>query len=223
MNKKIRLIIIEDHALTRIGLKTTLEESQKIEVIAEAEYGEAGVKLAQELEPDIVIMDLGLPNMNGIEATQAIKTHHNNIKVLILTSHDSEDQVMLALKAGADAYCMKDVNPTRLISIIEGIAEGGVWLDPAIAKAVIGKVNTSEQISGQDESKQEKLTHSPLTDREIEILQLLANGLNNINIAQELSVSQHTVKAHICNILQKLSVDDRTQAVARAMRQGWIK
>ncbi|EKE03421.1 MAG: Two component transcriptional regulator, LuxR family [uncultured bacterium] len=222
MNKKIKLIIIEDHALTRIGLKTTLEESQKIEVIAEAEYGEAGVKLAQELEPDIVVMDLGLPNMNGIEATQAIKTHNNNIKVLILTSHDSEDQVMQALKAGADAYCMKDVNPTRLISIIEGIAEGGVWLDPAIAKAVIGKVNISEQICN-DESKQEKLTHSPLTDREIEILQLLANGLNNIDIAQELSVSQHTVKAHICNILQKLSVDDRTQAVARAMRQGWIK
>lgn len=216
---KIKLILVEDHTLTRIGLKTALEESQKIEVVAEAEYGEAGVKLAQEIEPDLVIMDLGLPHMNGIEATQAIKNHNSNIKVVILTSHESENEVIGALSAGADAYCMKDISPARLISVIEGVIEGGVWLDPTIARAVISQMTSASKIK----AKEEKLEISPITEREIEILQLLADGLNNIEIAQELSVSQHTVKAHICNILQKLSVDDRTQAVARAMRQGWIQ
>ncbi|OGI17343.1 MAG: hypothetical protein A2287_10950 [Candidatus Melainabacteria bacterium RIFOXYA12_FULL_32_12] len=223
MSKEIKLIIVEDHALTRIGLKTALEESHRIQVIAEAEYGEVGVKLAQDFEPDIVIMDLGLPNMNGIDATRAIKDYNSDIKILILTSHDSENEVMEALKANADAYCMKDVNPARLISIIEGIVEGGVWLDPAIAKTVLNKITSYDKMPNQDKFQEKKSDSSPLTEREIEILQLLADGLNNIDIAGQLSVSQHTVKAHICNILQKLSVDDRTQAVVRAMRQGWIK
>ena len=222
MNKKIRLIIIEDHVLTRIGLRTALEESQNIEVIGEAEYGEVGVKLTQDLEPDVVIMDLGLPNMNGIEATRLIKEYNQNIKILILTSHDNDNEVIGALGAGADAYCMKDINPAKLTSIIEGIAEGGVWLDPAIAKTVICKMMSYEKVSGQLKMQEEKREISPLTEREIEILQLLADGLGNTEIASELSVSQHTVKSHICNILQKLSVDDRTQAVTRAMRQGWI-
>jgi DNA-binding NarL/FixJ family response regulator len=217
MDKKIKIIIIEDHALTRIGLKTALEESQKIEVIAEAEYGETGIDLVKSLEPDLVIMDLGLPNMNGIEATRIIKEFNSNIKILVLTSHDSKNEVMESLGAGAEAYCLKDINPTRLISIIEGIIEGGVWLDPGIAKTIITTINSCGKVSDKT------IENSPLTERELEILQLLADGLNNINIAQELSVSQHTVKAHICNILQKLAVDDRTQAVARAMRQKWIQ
>lgn len=222
MNRKIRLIIIEDHALTRIGLKTALEESQKIEVIAESEYGETGISLVQQLDPDAVIMDLGLPNMNGIEATKAIKEYNNNVKVLILTSHESQTEVMESLSAGADAYCMKDINPTRLISVLEGIVEGGVWLDPAVARTVLSTLTFTNKMPENEKSKNNQIQPSPLTDREIEILQLLADGLNNIDIAEKLSVSQHTVKAHICNILQKLSVDDRTQAVARAMRQGWI-
>ena len=223
MNKKIRLIIIEDHVLTRIGLKTAIEENQKIEVIGEAEYGETGVSMVQELEPDVVIMDLGLPNMNGIEATRIIKEFNQNIKVLVLTSHDNNNEMLGVLEAGADAYCMKDINPEKLITVIESIAEGGMWLDPAVAKIVTGRIISYEKISGQIKMQEDQRKLSPLTDREIEILQLLADGLSNVDIASKLSVSQHTVKSHICNILQKLSVDDRTQAVTRAMRQGWIK
>lgn len=221
MGKKVRVLIIEDHALTRIGLKTALEESSNIEVIGEAEYAETGIELAKELEPDLILMDLGLPNMNGIEATKLVKSFNPQIKVLILTSHDTDNEVIGAIGAGADSYCLKDINPKRLMSIVENLAEGGVWLDPSIAKIVLTKVVFPQVQEAGNTDK--KVNDSPLTDREIEVLQLLANGLNNIEIAQELYLSQHTVKSHICNVLQKLSVDDRTQAVARAMRQGWIK
>jgi DNA-binding NarL/FixJ family response regulator len=217
MVNKIKIIIIEDHVLTRIGLKTALEESSKLEIVGEAEYGETGVNLAKQIEPDVVIMDLGLPNMNGIEATKLIKEQNNNIKVLILTSHDDEKEIIGALGAGADAYCLKDINPMKLIPVIEGIAQGGVWLDPVIAKTVIA--NSLNQTT----TKNKPEFPFPLSGREIEVLQLLADGLNNVEIAEKLSLSQHTVKAHICNILQKLSVDDRTQAVVRAMRSGWIE
>lgn len=218
MTEKIKLLIIEDHVLTRIGLKTALEDSQKVEVIGESEYGEAGATLVKELEPDVVIMDLGLPNMNGIDATRAIKQTNNDVKVLILTSHDSENEIIGAMASGADAYCMKDISPIKLLSVIESIAKGGMWLDPIIAKTVLSNVTRECSSENREKTRED----APLTEREIEILQLLADGLNNIDIAQSLSVSQHTVKAHICNILQKLSVDDRTQAVARALRQGWI-
>jgi len=217
MLHKIKIIIIEDHVLTRIGLKTALEESPKLEIVEEAEYGEIGVDLAKKIEPDVVIMDLGLPNMNGIEATKLIKDYNSNIKVLILTSHDEEKDILGALDAGADAYCMKDINPMKLIPVIESIAQGGVWLDPIIAKTIFA--NLLNPLSG----KEKVATPSPLSTREIEVLQLLADSLNNLEIAEKLSLSQHTVKAHICNILQKLSVDDRAQAIVRAMRSGWIE
>lgn len=222
MGKLVNIIIIEDHALTRIGLKTALETSPNIKVIAEAEYAEDGINLAKELDPDLVVMDLGLPNMNGIDATKIIKEYNSEIKILILTSHNNEKEVIESLGAGADAYCMKDINPQRLISIIEGIVEGGAWLDPSIAKTVLGKVinlNPSDIVELKEISNEPV----PLTDREIEILQLIADGLSNPEIAIELSLSPHTVKSHICNILQKLSVDDRTQAIVRAMRNGWVK
>lgn len=213
---RIKIIIIEDHVLTRIGLKTALEESSTLEIIGESEYGEIGVDLTKKLEPDVVIMDLGLPNMNGIEATKLIKQYNSNIKVLILTSHDSEKEILGALGAGADAYCMKDINPTKLIPVIKSIAQGGVWLDPVIAKIVLANSLNPTCI------KNRTISSSPLTDREIQVLQLLADGMNNLEIATKLSLSQHTVKSHMCNILQKLSVDDRTQAIVRAMRSGWI-
>ena len=220
MENKIKLIIVEDHALTRIGLKTALEESNNLEVTGEAECGEAGVQLVKQMEPDVVIMDLGLPNMNGIDATKSIKEFNSKIKVIILTSHQNEEQVIGAFAAGADAYCMKDINPSRLITIIENVAGGGVWLDPAIAGIILNRI-----LIDNSHCKLEKIDRQfcPLTQREIEILQLLVNGMSNIEIANELSLSQYTIKAHISNILQKLSVDDRTQAAVRALRQGWVQ
>ncbi len=217
MDRKIRIILIEDHTLTRIGLKTALEESTVLELVGESDSGEQGVKLSSELEPDVVLMDLGLPGINGIEATRLIKQSNPDIKVLILTSHDSESDVINSIEAGADAYCMKDINPSRLISIVEGVADGGVWFDKEAAKSVLKHLEYEKKNPSANEEA------SPLTARELEILQLLADGLNNADIAKQISVSQYTVKAHICNILQKLSVDDRTGAVAKAMRNGWVK
>jgi DNA-binding NarL/FixJ family response regulator len=213
---KIKIIIVEDHALTRIGVKTALEGNKRLEIIAEADTGELGVKLVKEFNPDMVIMDLGLPNMNGIQATKLIKDYDSNIKVLILTSDNSEDKISGALESGADAYCIKDINPIQLIPVIKSIANGGIWLDRAIAKIVLANSHNSADIHNE-------VSSSPLSQREIEVLQLLADGLNNIEIADKLSLSQHTIKAHLCNILQKLSVNDRTQAVVKAIRNKWIK
>lgn len=216
---KLKIVLVEDHALTRIGLKTALEESGAIEVVAETEYGEKGVELAAQHNPDIVLMDLGLPNMNGIDATRNIKNINPEQKVMILTSHRNENEVTGALGAGADAYCIKDINPTRLVTVIQSVCEGAAWLDPAIARVVLRKFSDEK-----DELPEEKeISKSPLTDRELQVLQLLADGASNADIALELSLSQHTIKTHIGNILQKLSVDDRTQAVVRALREGWVR
>lgn len=215
---KIRILLVEDHTLTRIGLKTALEESGTIEVIAETEYGEKGVEMAKELTPDIVLMDLGLPNMNGIDSTRAIKHHNPEQKVLILTSHRDENEVTGALGAGADGYCLKDINPKNLVNVIQMVCEGAAWLDPAIARVVLSKFSIEETTPEKSKEK----SYSPLTDRELQVLQLLADGCNNQEIADELSLSQHTIKTHVGNILHKLSVDDRTQAVVKALREGWV-
>lgn len=206
--------------LTRIGLKTALEDSQQIEVVAESEYGEMGVELVKEHLPDVVLMDLGLPNMNGIDATREIKSFNPAQKVIILTSHRNEQEVTGALGAGADAYCLKDINPVRLVTVIQSVCEGAAWLDPAIARVVLGKFSPVEETISQQ--KDQRMV-SPLTDRELQVLQLLADGSNNAEIADELSLSQHTIKTHIGNILHKLSVDDRTQAVVKALREGWVR
>ncbi|MEW5821388.1 MAG: response regulator transcription factor [Cyanobacteriota bacterium] len=216
---KLKVILVEDHVLTRIGLKTALQESGNIEVIAETEYGEVGVELTENFKPDAVLMDLGLPNMNGIDATKLIKSNNPSQKVIVLTSHRDENEVTGALGAGADAYCLKDINPQRLVSVIQTVVEGAAWLDPAIAKVVLRKFADENNILEEVKSSKSK---SPLTERELQVLQYLADGASNAEIADELSLSQHTVKTHIGNILQKLSVDDRTQAVVRALREGWV-
>lgn len=216
---KIKVILVEDHALTRIGLKTALEESGKIEVVDETEYGEKALELTKKHNPDIVLMDLGLPNKNGIDSTREIKDHNPEQKVLILTSHRDENEVTGALGAGADGYCLKDINPKSLVNVIEMVCEGAAWLDPAIARVVLSKFSIEEK---NDNNVQEK-SYSPLTERELQVLQLLADGCNNQEIADELSLSQHTIKTHVGNILHKLAVDDRTQAVVKALREGWVR
>jgi DNA-binding NarL/FixJ family response regulator len=219
---KLRVILVEDHMLTRIGLKTALEDSGEIEIIGETEYGEVGVELAQKLNPDVILMDLGLPNMDGIEATKLIKQNEPEKKVIVLTSHRSEMEITGSLGAGADAYCLKDINPDRLISVIQTVYEGAAWLDPAVAKIVLKKFSQENLINDDSEDMQEIKSKSPLTERELQILQFLADGSSNNEIAKELSLSQHTIKTHVGNILHKLSVDDRTQAVVKALREGWV-
>lgn len=222
-NDKISIILIEDHTLTRFGLKTAFEEADNLKVIGEAETGEEGVTLSLKLKPDIVLMDLGLPGMNGIEATQKIKFSNESIKVIILTSHNNEEEVWASLSAGANAYCLKDIEPDRLINVVESVHEGAAWLDPAIAHIVLKNISSRpiKKITPQQTGEQHT-DKAQLTERELEVLKLLVDGHSNAEIAKKLVVSIHTAKAHVCNILQKLSVDDRTQAAIKALKDGLV-
>lgn len=227
MNKQneISILIVEDHTLTRFGLKTAFESLNQVKLISEAEDGETGIEIAKELRPDIVLMDLGLPGINGIQATKIIKEFDNSIKVIVLTSHNNEDEVWAALGAGANAYCLKDIEPDRLIHVIESVYDGAAWLDPSIAETVLRKLTGDKNKSSftqniqEEQAAEEKIQ---LTDREMEVLRLIVDGFSNAEIAEKLFVSIHTAKAHVCNILQKLSVDDRTQAAIKALKDGLV-
>lgn len=227
MNKmptgKIKIILVEDHTLTRFGLKTAFEEAEEIEVIGEAETGEEGITLATTLKPDVVLMDLGLPGVNGIDATRKIKDMDDNMKVVILTSHNNEEEVWASLGAGANAYCLKDIEPDRLIHVVESVFDGAAWLDPAIAHIVLKTISSQPQKKSSHIQHTDSPTDKPLlTERELEVLKLLVDGNSNAEIAKKLVVSIHTAKAHVCSILQKLSVDDRTQAAIKALKDGIV-
>jgi DNA-binding NarL/FixJ family response regulator len=223
LNNKISIILVEDHTLTRFGLKTAFNESDNIDVIGEAETGEEGINLATKLNPDLVLMDLGLPGINGIEATQNIKAHNENIKVIILTSHNNEEEVWASLSSGANAYCLKDIEPDRLIHVVQSVHDGAAWLDPAIASIVLKNISKRPSKKSDFTSTGESSTERvQLTERELEVLKLLVEGNSNAEIAKKLVVSIHTAKAHVCSILQKLSVDDRTQAAIKALKDGLV-
>lgn len=218
---KINVLIVEDHALTRFGLKTALEAQENFGEIHEAENGERSIEAVIKFKPDVVIMDLGLPGINGIEATKQIKSFDEDIKVLILTSHKNDDEVWDALSAGANAYCMKDIEPEKLIRVIESVNEGAAWLDPAVANTILKSIS-GNKIPKSSEEAEETREKVQLTDRELDVLRLIVNGHSNQEISEKLVVSIHTAKAHVCNILQKLSVEDRTQAAIKALKDGIV-
>lgn len=213
----IKVLLVEDHSLTRVGLKFTLDAHESIEIVGEAEDGVQAINKAQEHEPDVILMDLGMPNMNGIDATTEIKKKHPDMRVIILTSHDDEEEVLAAFAAGADAYCMKDIPPERLIQAIESVNEGVVWLDPAIAEIVLSFVPSSAP-----KKNTQIIEDLNITPREVEVLKLIVDGRSNADIAYDLTVSMHTVKTHISNILSKLGVNDRTQAAVKAMKENIV-
>jgi DNA-binding NarL/FixJ family response regulator len=219
VKNKLKILLVEDHALTRFGLKTTLESVDFVESVIEAEDGETAVVLAQEHQPDLILMDLGLSGINGIQATKLIKNQDKGFKIIILTSHNSEEEIFDALKVGANAYCLKDIKPQRLLQVIETVAEGAAWLDPSIAEVVLSRLNSSDRISG---ASSDVIDGINLTDRETQVLKLIVDGLSNAEIAEKICVSIHTAKAHVCNILQKLSVEDRTQAAIKALKYNIV-
>ena len=219
--KPITVVIVEDYKLTRVGLTAALNEYDFIQVIGEADDGIQGVKVVSELKPDVVLMDLGLAGLNGIEATQKIIESSPNTSVIALTSHDREEEVMAALGAGAKGYCLKDIDPATLAGVIKNVAKGACWLDPGIAKWALNQFPRPK-----DPSLMAKGTftdsRAQLTERELEVLKLLVAGKSNTEIANELIVSVHTAKAHVCSILQKLCVDDRVQAAVKAIKENII-
>ena len=219
--KEVRVVIVEDYKLTRVGLRSSLNEFEGISVVGEAEDAEKGLKVIKEIKPDVVLMDLGLPGINGIEATQQIKTFDEAIKVVILTSHERDEEVLAALGSGANAYCLKDIEPNTLVSVIKSVSQGAAWLDPAIAKVALNLFPKPESTKVLY-STEAPDARAQLTERELEVLRLLVKGKSNTEIAKDLIVSVHTAKAHVCSILQKLCVDDRVQAAVKAIKENII-
>ena len=214
---EISILIVEDHELTRFGLKTSFEAYDFIKTIYEAESAEIALEIVKQNHIDLIIMDLGLPGMDGIEATQKIKELNDEIKIVILTSHNDDQEVLNSLKAGANAYCSKEINPKRLINVIQSVMDGAAWFDPAISHIVLSAATKS-----QLNDTQKPLKDYGLTSRESQILKLITEGYSNNEIANELFVSINTTKAHVASILQKLEVDDRLQAALKALKERLV-
>lgn len=219
--KPISVIIVEDFKLTRVGLRCALNTNADIEVIAESDNAIDGLKSIEKLKPNVVLMDLGLPSMNGIEAIGKIRDFSKDIKIITLTSHDRQEEVVAALSSGANAYCLKDIDPEKLADVIRDVNQGVCWLDPMVANLALRAIPKVENAAlvGEKAANHVKI---PLTERETEVLKHLVEGKSNTEIAKELIVSVHTAKAHVCSILQKMCVNDRVQAAVKAVKEGMV-
>lgn len=209
---KIGVLIVDDHEIVRQGLRTYLELLDEIEVVGEAQNGLEAVARVHQHKPDVVLMDLVMPEMDGIQATHQIRDISPDTKVIVLTSFAEDDKVFPAIKAGAVGYLLKDVSPSDLAKAIEAVHRGETQLHPDIQKKLMGQF-----ISPKTEPK---VGTDELTPRELEVLQLIAQGKSNREIANELVISEKTVKTHVSNILSKLQLDDRTQAAIYAIKHG---
>ncbi len=226
----IRIALIEDHDLTRVGMRTALQQKPGFRVVGEASNGNDGLRLLNMSRPDIAIVDIGLPDMDGIEltrrfkATQADLAETADTKILILTLQDLDATVMAAFAAGADSYCMKDVSLDQLLEALRVTNEGHAWIDPAIARIVLTQAQAPQTLveAGNTKSQAKSINTYALTERELEVLQLIVDGNSNAAIADKLFITIGTVKTHVRNILNKLCADDRTQAAVRALRSGLI-
>ena len=217
----IKILLVEDHKLMRVGLKSLFEELDEMEVFSEAQTGKEAIEKYKIVHPDIVLMDIGLPDISGIEATKKILEMNSNAKVIMLTSHISEQEVLDSLHAGACAYVMKDINMEILRMIIKTVRDGAMWLDPQ-AVPILREKNCGVIPPRQMSRAMFKEQHANLTQREYEVLKLVVDGKSNNEIAQELTISEHTAKAHVCNIILKLVVADRTQAAVKALKEGLV-
>ena len=212
----INILLVEDQKLIRVGLKSLFEGQDEIIVASEAQSGKEAVEKYRTTHPNVVVMDIGLPDISGIEATKKILEFDNKAKVIILTSHLSEQEIIDALHAGACAYVMKDISTDALT-----VEQGAMWLDPQVVP-ILREKNCGVIPPRQMSRAMFKEQHANLTQREYEVLKLVVEGLSNNEIAQELTISEHTAKAHVCNIIQKLVVDDRTQAAVKALKEGLV-
>jgi NarL family two-component system response regulator LiaR len=266
----INVLLVEDHQLTRLGLKVALHRTKDIHVIGEASNGQEALTMAEKLKPDVILMDVGMPIMDGIQAASQIVARDLSTKIIMLTQHDNDADILASLAAGASGYCLKDVEPERLYTAIRAVSNGDVWLDSAVASRVLKHYSANPALStvplkatpltsGSNRSfsdmaissenysavaaadnnstdtemheSQDKTTSAPgidrpapeaLSPRELEVIKLIVDGLSNQEISDRLVVSLATTKTHVRNILNKLAVDDRTQAAVHAMRRGLV-
>ncbi|HWI63910.1 MAG TPA: response regulator transcription factor [Symbiobacteriaceae bacterium] len=211
----VSVLVVDDHRVVRAGLVALLKQNPGLRVVGEAGNGEEAVRLAGELKPDVVLMDMQMPVMNGVEATQRIKAQWPAVQVLVLTTYDDDELIWGGLQAGAKGYLLKDAPPEELLQGIKAVAAGQSLLPPHIAAKLM------QVISHGGPARSEPADQ--LTERELEILKLMAGGAANKEIAAALFISENTVKTHISNLFQKLDVRDRTEAVTRALSRGLIR
>ncbi|MDD3419589.1 MAG: response regulator transcription factor [Candidatus Gastranaerophilales bacterium] len=220
----IKVLLVEDHTMTRMGLELVLQKADGIDLVDSADNGVKGVELAKKLHPNVILMDIGLPEIDGIEATKQIKEANLDCYIIMFTSRDSENDVFAAFAAGADGYIMKGANEDQLVAAIKAAADGTAWIDPQIARMVLGAINkkSNSSVANPDADGKQFAKSCGLTERELEVLALIVDGLTNPQIAERLFITRATAKAHVHSILQKLCVDDRTQAAVTAMREGLV-
>ncbi len=211
MSTPIRVLVVDDHPVVRRGIRSLLAEESGIQVVGEAVNGKEAIQQVEELHPDVILMDLVMPEMGGIESIQRITVAHPESRILVMTSFAADDKVFPSIKAGALGYLLKDSDPEDLIRMIHQVYRGELSIPPAIARKVIQELNRPAS---------DPLTPEPLTEREVEILQLLAQGIENKEIARRLVLREATVRTHVSNILGKLQLANRVQATLYALRKG---
>ena len=216
----LRISIVEDDPIMRLGLKQLLDHQPNISVVGMAEDGDRGVKLALELKPDLILIDVGMPHLDGIAATQQIKTALPEVKVLMLTSHTADTEIIAALSGGADAYCVKGIDFDKLLTAIATVQSGGTYLDSQIAQKIINHLQAN---SATKSDRNTRNTLEQLSKREYEVLELIVEGYSNPQIGAELNLSTNTVKTYVRSIMNKLMVSDRVQAAVTALRSGIVE
>ena len=215
MNKPITVLLVDDHEVVRQGVRFFLEAHSDFVVVGEAESGKAAIKLAEDHVPDVVLMDLVMPEMDGVEATRQVKNISPRTQVVVLTSYHEDEHIFPALQAGAISYILKDIRMEELADVITRAAHDEVTLHPRVAARIIQELHGTK--------RDEINPFTELTNREMEVLKLIANGLSNSEIAGQLVITEHTVKGHVSNILSKLHLADRTQAAVYAWRKGVVQ
>ncbi|SFD97025.1 two component transcriptional regulator, LuxR family [Lentibacillus persicus] len=224
--KRTKIILIDDHKLFREGVKRILDFESSFEVVAEGDDGNVASQLVRKHNPDVVLMDINMPKLNGVQATADLVQKFPNTNVIILSIHDDESYVTHALKTGAQGYLLKEMDSDALIEAIKVVREGGSYLHPRITHNLVQEYRRLARENAATAAENAIEYHKPLhllTRRECEVLQLLADGKSNRGVAERLYISEKTVKNHVSNILQKMNVNDRTQAVVSAIRKGWVE
>jgi DNA-binding NarL/FixJ family response regulator len=217
MTNPITVLIVDDHAVVRQGVRASLDAREEFAVVGEAESGAEAVRRVADVVPDVVLMDLLMPDMDGVEATRQIKRLSPRTQVVVLTSHHDDDHIFPALRAGAISYLLKSVKMDELAEAVRRAAQGEATLHPRVAARVI------QELQGAKGDRDTLNPFAELTDRELEILKLIATGMTNHEMTTQLGISEHTVKGHVSNILSKLHLADRTQAAVFAWREGVVR
>lgn len=223
-----RIAIVDDHELFREGLKRIFDLEDEFLVVAEGRTGREAIRIAVDEKPEILILDINMPDMNGIEATKQLAVLAPDTRVLILSIHDDESYITHALEAGASGFVLKEVASTELISAVRAVARDGAYLHPKVTTNVIKDYRRLLQFKGEQagrsvENRTEDPVYQLLSRREVEVLHLLADGRSNRDISDMLFISEKTVKNHVSSVLRKMEVNDRTQAVVDAIRRGWVE